>query len=368
MNAAESNDTYTNTNDHIVPRMYLSRFANERAGGPQVRAATVEALEEDFVVSTRKVGAEKAFYWGSGPDGIPTHDMEAFLTSLEGEAATAFRRILDKGKRPTDNAFPDRWPPAAETRVALAWWLAAQLIRTAPQRERLWRLHGDDPLEPPRSLRRADLHHAYIVQAVAPLAAVIYARPWGFGFTNLCLLTSDAPVQVLNARDDDDPLATATFWDIYVPLDPHRFLYLPGEIHANQRNLMRDHRINLPGGLAIPLNYEVIKSAHRHVIWHPQHDPRSRINLDDARAVRRSRQAKAGTGTILRYTALNDDFGVERRWLSTHVWESDEPTGTNQGDAGPPETEAELIAMVEQMYDQLRSAKAEFDQRQGPSG
>lgn len=248
MNATAGTEAKTGTNDHIVPRMYLRRFAIERFGGPQVRAAGIEAPEKDFLVSTRNVGAEKSFYWGSGPDGVPTHDMEAFLTGIEAEAATAFRRVLDKGTLPTDNAFPDRWSPTAETRVAIAWWVAAQLIRTAPQRERLWRLHGDNPLEPPRSLRRADLHHAYIVQAVAPLAALIHARPWGFGFTSLCLLTSDTPVQALNARNDDDPLATAAYWDIYVPLDPHRFLYLPGQMHASQRRLMRDHRINLPGG------------------------------------------------------------------------------------------------------------------------
>jgi Protein of unknown function (DUF4238) len=363
MNATEGTEAKTGTNDHIVPRMYLRRFAIERSGGPQVRAASIEAPEKDFNVSTRNVGAEKSFYWGSGPDGVPTHDMEAFLTGIEGEAATAFRRILDKGKLPTDNAFPDRWSPTAETRVAIAWWVAAQLIRTAPQRERLWRLHGDNPLEPPRSLRRADLHHAYIVQAVAPLAALIYARPWGFGFTSLCLLTSDTPVQVLNAREDDDPLVTAAYWDIYVPLDPHRFLYLPGQMHASQGRLMRDHRINLPGGLAIPLNHEVIETAHRHIIWHPQHDPRSRLNLDDAQAIRRSRRTHGGTGTVLHYTALDDDFGVERRWLHTHTWESDLPTGTTE-DADGPKTEAELIALVQKMTAQLESAKTEFDKRQ----
>lgn len=364
MNAIEGTEAKTGTNDHMVPRMYLRRFANERSGGPQVSAASIEAPEKDFIVSTRNVGAEKSFYWGSGPDGVPTHNMEAFLTGIEGEAATAFRRILDNGKTPTENAFPDRWPPTAETRVAIAWWVAAQLIRTAPQRERLWRLHGDSPLEPPRSLRRADLHHAYIVQAVAPLAALIFGRPWGFGFTSLCLLTSDTPVQVLNARKDDDPLATAGYWDIYVPLDPHRFLYLPGQMHASQRHLMRDHRINLPGGLAIPLNVEVIETAHRHIIWHPQHDPRSRINLADAQAMRRSRQAHEGTGTVLHYTALDDDFGIERRWLDTHLWESGLPTETIE-DGDGPKTEAELVALVEQLSTQLESAKTEFEKRQG---
>lgn len=135
MSALEDAGEMTSTNDHIVPRMYLRRFGIERSGGPQVCAASIDAMEKDFMVGTRNVGAERSFYWGSGPDGVPTHDMEVFLTSVDVEAATAFRRIVDKGKRPTDNAFPDRWPPTADTRVAIAWWTAAQLIRTAPQRD-----------------------------------------------------------------------------------------------------------------------------------------------------------------------------------------------------------------------------------------
>lgn len=354
--------THTGTNDHVVPKMYLRRFAVDRAGGPQVQAANVASLHRAFTVSTNNVGAEKSFYWSSGPGGVPVHDMEAFLTSIESEAASAFRRILDKGRLPADNALPDRWPPTPETRQAVSWWIAAQLIRTAPQRERLWRIHGNGPLEPPRSLRRSDLHHAYIVQAVAPLAALIHARPWGIGFTNLCLLTSDAPVQVLNARPDDDPLATATFWDLYLPLDPHRFMYLPGQMHARQRELMRDHSVNLPGGLAIALNHEVIETAHRHVIWHPSHDPRPRIDVQRALRSRNSRQTRGEPGTVMRYSALPVPFGIERRWLESHTWDSDVAADATAGES-EPRSEAAVIALAEEMMGKLGSAKDEFDRR-----
>jgi hypothetical protein len=101
MKATDGIEAKTGTNDHIVPRMYLRRFAIERSGGPQVRAASIEAPEKDFTVSTRNADAEKSFYWGSGPDGVPTHDIETFLNGIEGEAASAFRRIVDKGKLPT---------------------------------------------------------------------------------------------------------------------------------------------------------------------------------------------------------------------------------------------------------------------------
>jgi hypothetical protein len=97
---------------------------------------------------------------------------------------------------------------------------------------------------------------------------------YAFGGSNLCLLTSDTPVQILNAHDNDDPLRAAAFWDLYLPLDPHRFLYLPGRMHSRDRDLMKDHRVNLPGGLGIALNQTVIETAHRNVIWHSSHDLR----------------------------------------------------------------------------------------------
>lgn len=341
--------------------MYLRRFGVERSGGPQVRVARVEDPERDFGTNIRNVGAESSFYWSLGPDGVPHHDMEKFLTAIEGEAATAFRQILDKGKLPTDSALPDRWPASADTRRAIAWWLAAQLIRTAPQRERLWRLQSGDPLEPPRSLRRANLHHAYIVDAVQPLAALLYSRPWGFGFTGLCLFTSDNPVQVLNSRVDDEPLETAAFWDIYVPLDPHRFLYLPGRMHVDHPTLMRDHFINLPGGLAIPLNQEVVATAHRHLIWHPDHDPRSRSQFSDAISGRRSRLAVGGTGIVLQYDAIPRGFGVERRWLDKHAWDGG-AVGGAASSADAPRSEAEVLSIVEKLSRNLEDARSEFDQ------
>lgn len=55
-------DISTNTNDHIVPRMYLKRFAIERPGGPQLQAAHAETPDKEFPVNIRNVGAEKSFY------------------------------------------------------------------------------------------------------------------------------------------------------------------------------------------------------------------------------------------------------------------------------------------------------------------
>lgn len=346
-----------NTNDHIVPRMYLKRFARQGSREDRIAAAMVEqAVDNEFQTSTRNVGSEKGFYWGTDPDGVPHHHVEELLTRIENDATPAFRRILDSGRGPSDNAFPNLWPTHTDTRAAIAWWMAAQILRTNPQRERIWRLKGQG-LKPGTSLGRADLHLTYIVDALAPLAMMLAARPWGFGFTSLCLFTSDVPVHIVNTRDDDDPVRAATYWDIFLPLDPHRFLFLPGAIHRSQRRLMQDHFINLPGGLAMALNALVIETAHRHLLWHPDHDPRDKSRMPQALEMRKARQATGGTGTLMQYSALSPEFGIERRWLDMHTW--DHPSEVPSSD-DEPLTDTQAIAHAEEMMKVLERAQEEF--------
>jgi hypothetical protein len=328
--------------------MYLKRFAQQSGIHQVLQAAMADTPQEDFTQSVRKVGSSKGFYWGTDPDGIPHHHMEQFLGLIEGEAATAFRSILDNGSHPADNALPQRWPARADTKHAIAWWMAAQILRTARQRERLTNLKTES-LPLPRGLSRNNRHLEYIAKEIAPLAFLISIRPWGIGFTNLCLYTSDVPVQIINGQDDNDQLKAAGYWDIYLPLDPHRFLYLPGSMHRKQRHLMRDHCINLPGGLAMPLNDLMIENAHRHVFFHPEHDPRLKMHETlVADAVKRRGATPAES--VLYYEAMPPNTGIERRWLDRHTW--DEP---NLSDA---EAEArDPLDLVERMIKDLNSAK-----------
>lgn len=342
------------TNDHIVPRMYLKRFS-QIGRGSRIMATLVDEPGKAFVTSTRNVGSEKGFYWGTGPDGAPSHDVEEMLGRIETDATPAFRALLDSGNLPTENALPGRWPPLHDTRVSVAWWMAAQIVRTAPQRERLVRL-GTTPLEPGRSLSRADGHLSYMVQAMGPLAQLLYNRPWGFGFTNLCLLTSDVPVQIANIENNDEPVDAASYWDIYLPLDPHRFLYLPGAMHDQSPRLMRDHLISLPGGLAIGLNQMVVETAHRHLLWHPDHDPRKRIQFDHAIAQRESRREGRASKWVMNYSALESGLGIERRWLSSHTW--DQPDGA--GTPSKERTTDEVIRHASRMTQRLQLAENEF--------
>jgi hypothetical protein len=80
-------------------------------------------------------------------------------------------------------------------------------------------------------------------------------------------------------------------------------------------------------------------------------------------AIRRSRQKHGSTGTVLTYSALNDDFGVERRWLEGHAW--DLRPMTDEAEAAEPQTETEVTALFEQMLSQLDNARSAFERRRG---
>ncbi|WP_307462553.1 DUF4238 domain-containing protein [Pseudarthrobacter oxydans] len=336
------------TNDHIVPVMYLKRFARQSANHQVIQAAIAETPAADFTQSIRNVGSSKGFYWGTDPDGVPHHHMEQFLGIIEGEAAPAFRYILDKGSHPADNVLPHNWPSRADVRHAIAWWMAAQILRTARQRERLNNLKTES-LSLPRGLARNNHHLEYIAKQIAPLAFLLTTRPWGIGFTNLCLYTSDVPVQIINGQDDNDQLKAASYWDIYLPLDPHRFLYLPGSMHRDQPRLMRDHTINLPGGLAMALNDLMIENAHRHVFFHPEHDPRAKMHAKlIADAVKR--RGGSPSESVLYYDAMPPGTGIERRWLERHTW--DDPNLAKEVAAAGDPTEH-----VERMTERLMAAK-----------
>lgn len=53
-------------NDHIVPQMYLKRFASAAKGrAPITTAAPVGNLTASFPASVKNVAAIRDFYWGT---------------------------------------------------------------------------------------------------------------------------------------------------------------------------------------------------------------------------------------------------------------------------------------------------------------
>jgi hypothetical protein len=308
-------------------------------------AAPATDLGQSFRVTPRNVAVQADFYWGTDPDGVPHHDMEAFLGRIENQGAPAFREILDSGRLPTDDAFPDRWPPRLQTRLGVAWWVAAQVLRTDRQRRRL---AGVGTPSTPIHEPRVNHHLRYIVELIAPMAAMIFGRPWGIGITSLCLLTSDTPVVILNGLDDDDQLRATRFWDIYLPLDPHRMLFLPGFLHRGNPEVLQDHKFNLPGGLAIALNNAVREAAVRHVFFHPSHDPTQRV--EDKRLMM-AQGFDTPAEYVLSYTPITEGY-VERIWLDRHV----EPNP----ERAQPRSEEDVLAAAERLMANLRTAQGVY--------
>lgn len=339
-----------NTRDHHVPRMYLRRFAKHRAGGAQLIAMTPD-LRSRFPASINDVAVERGFYWGSDVDGLPHHDMEKFLTSLEANATTAFRRILDGGSLPSHDALPP-WPPRPDTRRCVSWWIAAQILRTLRQRTRLELAHHGDAksgspserLDLPHEFEVANRHIKYIAEMIEYLAAAIYHRPWGVGFSDYCLLTGDVPVLVLNGQDHQDQHRAVQYWDIYMPMDPHRCLYLPGLGSAGDKQIRTDHRFKLHPGHAIGLNSAVIDTAVRHIFMHPEHDPSDKAEP----AVHTNGELPQ---FLMDYEVLPDKYGVERRWLDTHP----EPA-TSTGFSPNEDDIKQVLAFMNRELDRRRQA------------
>jgi hypothetical protein len=329
--------------------MYLKRFSRPKGGGFQMSAANVYDANSTFTTDIKNVGVERGFYWGSDQLGIPHHHMEAFLSKVEASASSAFRRVLDTGKLPSDDAFP-RWPLPEDTRLTMSWWIAAQILRTTRQRARL-DLLPDSTIDAPRGFGAANRHIAYIVELIGPLAAALFHRPWGVGFSDYCLLTGDVPVLVLNGQDVHDQLLAVAYWDIYLPLDPHRCLYLPGVSTRAKIAPSVDHKAKFHPGIAIALNNAVADTAVKHIFWHPEHDPSGHLQLRARRPIEEELGADWLPRYLVTYDVLHPDFGVERRWLEHHP-----PSRTDDPVTPQSQSETEIVDIVTSMSDYLDQA------------
>jgi hypothetical protein len=308
------------TNDHTVPQMYLKRFADRRGRKYEIIARRVDDLGNPFKTTVKSVTAVNGFYWGTTPDGVPHHEAEKLLSQIEGDASPVFDEILDDSLY----ALPYRWPLGDEERIRLSWWIAAQLLRTTRQRKRLAYLAEREGLGASagvRSVTDNNTHLEFMARQLAAVAFVLYQRPWGLGFSDACLLTSDVPVVILNGHDDENQLLSASFWDILLPLDPHRLLLMPG-VSAQERDprKRRDHRFKLDGGLGIFVNRVLFDAADMHVLHHPHHDPIRFLKEGDGPrlATPWTGEAASSPEYVLSYGVLHPEFTVERRWLTEH--------------------------------------------------
>lgn len=115
---------------------------------------------------------------------------------------------------------------------------------------------------------------------------MIFGRPWGLGFSDVCLWTSDAPVVIINGQDDENQLLATSYWDVLLPLDPHRFLIVPGW-HARREDHRKhvDHLVKFDGGMGLALSTILFETADSRVFCHRDRDPLPHLHLVGPRLV-----------------------------------------------------------------------------------
>ncbi|WP_309127014.1 DUF4238 domain-containing protein [Microbacterium sp.] len=307
-------------NDHHVPRVHLRRFAVPGTGSPPrewfTDAAEADAPEKVFRANVRRVGAERNFYTFEGLDGQETRVLESFFGQLEGAVSPIFRALLDHPKY----ALTDLWPLPPRMRGPLAWYMAAQIVRTTRQRKRLQAWGAGASFTVPGAPTPPDLattHARYISTTLGEVARALHVRPWGLGFTNACLPTSDCPVVILNAHDDEDQVGAALTWDIVFPLDPHRFIFMPDIQMVEDDPAKRvDHRLNL-SGVGVAFVDAICSAADRYIYMHPEHKPW----LDRSRAPRLPAPGAPGFApqSVLQYPVFPDHLTISARWATHHL-------------------------------------------------
>jgi len=312
-----------NTRDHTVPQMYLKRFAAKNGKGHLLQVRPVEDLSRVHPSTVRDVSVVNGFYWGTTPEGIPHHYMEKLLGRIESGATNAFSWMLDDH----DFVLPRRWPMPGADRVWVALWVAAQLLRTTRQRRRLEYLAAGDHevMDLPRAVKelKSDRHLAFIISELEGLMTVLYHRPWCLAFTAACQWTSDAPVLLLNGQDQPNVQLAAAFWDVVVPLDPHRVLILPGVgTTTSDPRSQRDHLATIDGGLGLILAQAIYDAADAYLFNHPDHDPHTVSRIERSGRVPApwagDDPALLGPSYTIAYELLPPGVTVERRWLSEH--------------------------------------------------
>ncbi|MFI6440126.1 DUF4238 domain-containing protein [Streptomyces sp. NPDC050759] len=287
----------------------------------ELRVRRLENPDKAFPAMTTAIGAERGFYWGTTIDGVPHHECEELFTALEGNAEAVLKVILDD----KDWALTPNWPLTPEQRGALSWWMAAQILRTTRQPKRL--AHTQPP-----SVQEADVpdniawitannpHLRYIVENIAILAPVLYNRPWGLGFSDMCLLTSDVPVVVWNRPDADDQVLAVAQSDIMLPLDPHRLLFLPSPAEQLTDPRKRtDHLLHVEGAVGKALVEVAYDVADQFVIHHPRHDPWLHWKPNSPRQPRRwAGEEHSALQYALQYPVFLPNRNIERRWTIEH--------------------------------------------------
>ncbi|MBD8515828.1 DUF4238 domain-containing protein [Plantibacter sp. CFBP 8804] len=295
--------------------MYLRRFAEKRRKNFFTVASDVTEPTKSWETNITNVAAPTGFYTFLTEDGGESREVEQFFTKIEDLATPALATILDNPRW----ALTDEWPLPPNTRERLAWFMAAQIVRTTRQRKRIDAQNGPS-LDLPGHMRESDLasqHAKYIRERVGILAYILSIRPWGLAHSGACLIASDCPVVILNGHDDNDQSFAATVDEVVFPLDPHRLIFMPGVFLVDEDPRKgRDHRIKFDG-IGQAFTQAVFDAADRYTFAHPSHIPDARLMHYNGRLPAPG-QPDNGGGYALSYAPMHPDFTIEKRWASEH--------------------------------------------------
>ncbi|WP_167043884.1 DUF4238 domain-containing protein [Salinibacterium sp. ZJ454] len=110
-------------NHHVIPQFYLKRFADESRTIRETDIASKLAQ----IIPVKRATVRKHFYTLDGSSGEQLDTLEDFFSLVEDYGARAFNEILDKGV----------WPLHGRTRKGMAYWIAAQFLRSPRSRSAL---------------------------------------------------------------------------------------------------------------------------------------------------------------------------------------------------------------------------------------
>lgn len=260
------------TRDHTVPRMYLKNFANDKN---VLNVHSVADISKPFPATVGRIAAIKGFYWGLGPNGTQGNNMEGLLCDIEDGAAPTLRMLMrdGTGEKISWPLLPNTSVEGSCPKTELSWWIAAQMLRTTRQRNRLNYLVGGEPIRGGKAnnFSSNNVHLQYIYEHIRSLAYLIYRRPWGFGLSHSDLITSDSPVVMFYGHDDEDQISAFMRTDIVVPLSYDRLLLLPGPDSIDAGLNEKDHVFEIDSQTGDHINQIIFDSADRFVFSHPEH-------------------------------------------------------------------------------------------------
>ncbi|MDP9093599.1 MAG: DUF4238 domain-containing protein [Actinomycetota bacterium] len=291
---------------HVVPRFYLSRFADDRA---QLRRVPLgDSTSHLIAVGDATVQTD---YFAVESDVGPADAFEGQLSGIEGKAAGALARMLDERV----------WPMSLDDRYLVAMWIGLQHLRsqstrtegeeigrtflklevgvstTKQVRERL-QLPPETPDEEVERLRARmlasantfDLGNHQRLQIIAETLPgmtnlVFFRRPWMLiTWERKTLATSDTPVILgpsVTAAEDGTGTSLGVAREVIVPVSRRAALLL-GDLPTEGPSWETHH---VPGNafIANAFNQYTLWNARREAFHHPDDDPFANVKIPNPR-------------------------------------------------------------------------------------